>query len=64
MFGSEHLVSKTTKVQVEWSYEQSDHASLYVELHMNEEVVMGPGLARVNAGVLEDHQYKLTAAKE
>jgi hypothetical protein len=30
MFVSGYLASKTAKVQVEWSNEQSDHASLYV----------------------------------
>jgi hypothetical protein len=54
---------KTTKVQVECSYEQSDHASLYMEFHINEEILMGPGLKRVNAPVLED-PCKLNVAKE
>ena len=50
-------------MQVEWSYEQLDHASLHVELHINEEIVMGSGLARINADVLND-PHKLSVAKD
>jgi hypothetical protein len=63
IFVSGYLASKSTKVQVECSYEQSDHASFYVEMHINEEIVMGPGLTRINADVLNDTQ-KLSVAKE
>jgi endonuclease/exonuclease/phosphatase family metal-dependent hydrolase len=47
MFVSGYLVSSTTKVKVEQSYEQSDHSSLYVELHINEEIVMRQGLKQL-----------------
>jgi hypothetical protein len=50
-------------VQVEWSNEQSEHALLYLELHINEEIVMGPGLTRINADVLND-AHKLGVTKE
>jgi hypothetical protein len=33
-----------------FTYEQTDH----VELHINEETVIEPGLTRVNAAVIED----------
>ena len=59
---SSYTASRITKVQVEWSYEQSDHASLHVELHINDEILMGPGLTRVNSSVLDDPQ-KLGVAK-
>jgi hypothetical protein len=48
------FVYKKTKVQVEWSLEQSDHASLCVELHINGENAMEPGLTRINAAILEE----------
>jgi hypothetical protein len=50
-------------VQLEWSCEQSDHASVYVELHINEDIVMGPGLTRIDAHVVND-THKLCVAKE
>jgi hypothetical protein len=62
MFVSSYMASRITKVQVEWSYEQSDHASLHVELHINDEILMGPGLTRVNSFVRDDPQ-KLGVAK-
>jgi hypothetical protein len=55
-----------TKVQAEYFSKQSDHASHYVELQTNEEIVMGQGLtkvAKVNAAVLEDW-YKPNVARE
>jgi dihydropteroate synthase len=50
-------------VTPEQSCEQSDNASLYVELHNNKEIVLGLGLTRINAAVLND-TYKLSVAKE
>ena len=63
MFMSTYMATRITKVLVEWSYEQSDHASLYVELHINDEILMGPGLTRVNSSVLDDPN-RLSVAKE
>jgi hypothetical protein len=63
IFVSGYLASKSTMVQVECSYEQSDHVSIYVELHINEEIIMGPGLTRINSVVLDD-THKLNVAKE
>ena len=63
LFVSNYLASKIIKVHNDWSYEQSDHASLHVEMYINEEIVMGPGLTRVNVSVLDD-PYKLVVAKE
>jgi hypothetical protein len=54
---SGYLASKTTKVQVELSYEQSEHACFYVELHINEKITMGQGLTRTNATLLNDYIY-------
>jgi hypothetical protein len=63
IFVSGYLASKTIKGQAEWSYEQSDHSSLCADCYTNEEILMGPGLTRINAAVLED-MFKLNCAME
>ena len=47
-------------MEVKYGFEQSDHASVLVEMHINEEIRVGPGLTRVNSVLLED-LLKLTA---
>ena len=51
---SQYLTTKIISVDLDWAYEQSDHASVSVELILNEEVKMGPGLIKVNALILDD----------
>jgi hypothetical protein len=63
MFVSSYLASKIIKVQNDWSYEQSDLDSLYGEVHVNEEIMMGPGLTSENITVLDD-PFKQGVAKE
>jgi hypothetical protein len=63
LFVSSYLTSQIIQVQNDWSYEQSDHASLSVEMHIKEEIVIGPDLIRVNATVLDD-PFKRGVAKE
>jgi hypothetical protein len=58
MFVSGYLASKTMKVQFEGSYKQSDHASIYLKFHNDEETIMGPGLPWINA------RYRLNVAKD
>jgi hypothetical protein len=40
----------------------SDHASLYLEIHINEEIVIRTGLTKVNISFLDD-PYKLGKSK-
>ena len=51
---SQYLTTKIVKVNVDWAFEQSDHAPVLVEIKVNEEIVMGPVLSRVNATILEE----------
>ena len=48
------------KVIFKYGFEQSDHASVLVEMYINEEIKVGPGLTRVNSVLLDD-PVKLTA---
>ena len=40
---------------VEWAFEQSDHATVTVEMRIKEDISVGPGLTRVNSTILEDN---------
>ena len=49
-----YLPTKIAKVEVDWAFKQSDHASVAVGMYLKEEVIMGPGLTRINSSVLND----------
>ena len=36
------------------AFEQSDHASVAVGMYLKEEIIIGPGLNRINSSVLDD----------
>jgi hypothetical protein len=63
LFVSSYLATKIIKIRNDWFYEQSDNASLYAEMYINGEIVMRPGLTRVNFSVL-DNPCRLVFAKE
>ena len=41
-------------MEVSYGFEQSDHAAVMVEMHINEDIEVGPGLTKVNSTVLND----------
>ena len=51
---SQYLTSRIIIVEVSYSFEKSDHAAVFVEMHVNEDIEVGPGLTRVNSAVLRD----------
>ena len=53
-FCLKYLPTKIAKVEVDWAFKQSDHASVAVGMYLKEEVIMGPGLTRINSSVLND----------
>ena len=54
VFVSKYLSTKINKVEVDWAFEQSDHASVAVGMYLKEEIIMGPGLTRINSYVLDN----------
>ena len=54
IFTSGYLSSRITKVTTDWAFKQSDHASVYEELYINEEINMGPDLTKVNYNIVEN----------
>ena len=61
---SNYLATRVVKVEVDWAYEKSDHASVMIEMHINEEIVMGPGLTKVNGMVLDNPVTLIIAKRE
>ena len=41
-------------MKVAWAFEQSDHASLLINMRINENIVIGPRLTRINLLILDD----------
>ena len=62
VFMSGYLIKRITDAKTDWAFEQSDHASVSFKIFIDEDVVRGPGLAKVNGSVLDD-PLKLTSAK-
>jgi exonuclease III len=54
IFISRYLISKISNVETDWAFEQSDHASVTVEINIDQEIKVGPGLTRINSIILED----------
>ena len=54
IFVSQYLASRITRVEVSYGFEQSDHAAVLVEMHINEDIEVGPGLTKVNSTVLNN----------
>jgi exonuclease III len=54
IFLSKSLVTKITKVKLDWAYDSSDHAALEIVLKIEETPKRGPGLTRINTTILED----------
>ena len=46
--------NRINKVEVKFGFEQSDHASVVVEMCVNEEISVGPGLIKVNCEILNN----------
>ena len=49
--------ARITKVEVKYGFEQSDHASVSVGIHINEDIEVGPGLTRINSSVLNFNNF-------
>ena len=64
IFVSQYLTSRITRVEVSYSFEQSDHAAVMVEMHVNEDIKVGPGLTKVNSAVLSDPAQLLAVKAE
>ena len=64
IFTSVYLSSRIIKVKTDWAFEQSDHASVYEEIYINEEANAGPGLTKVNSNILENPSYLKLAISE
>ena len=64
IFVSQYLTSRITRVEVSYSFEQSDHAAVMVEMHVNEDIKVGPGLTKVNSAVLSDPVQLLAVKAE
>ena len=64
VFVSGYLTSRIKRVSINIAFEQSDHASLFIEMHIEEEIEVGPGLSRVNGAILDDPGTLLSAKSE
>jgi hypothetical protein len=64
VFVSGYLASKIKRVSINKAFEQSDHASLFIEMHIEEEIEVGPGLSKVNGAILDDPGTLLSAKGE
>ena len=41
---SKYLTTKIIGVDLDWAFEQSDHASVSIELKLDQDIIVGPGL--------------------
>ena len=41
-------------MEVSYGFELSDHADVMVEMHINEDIEVGPGLTKVNSSVFNN----------
>ena len=48
------MATKIVGVGLDWAFEQSDHASISIDLCIRDDVKPGPGLTKVNARILDD----------
>ena len=53
IFISTYLATKMVGIDLDWAFENSDHASVMVSFSF-ESVTKGPGLIRLNTAVLDD----------
>jgi exonuclease III len=58
IFMSSYLMGRIQKVENNWSFEKSDHASVTCELKIEEKVERGPGIGRLNVKFLENEKIK------
>jgi hypothetical protein len=54
IFASSFLLSKITKVELNWAFETSDHASVQTDFKFENIPTKGPGIIKVNTRILED----------
>ena len=54
IFVFRYLSIQIIDIELDWALEQSDHASVSIELKLVKEVTMNPGLVRVNTLILND----------
>ncbi len=54
IFASASLLSKITKVEFDWAFETSDHASVQTDFNSENIPTKGPGIVKVNTRILED----------
>ena len=47
-------------VEVKYEFEQSDHAAVLIEMYLNQDIEIGPGLTKVNTAVLNDQTNLLS----
>ena len=47
-------------VEVNYGFEQSDHAAVLIEMYLNQDIEIGPGLTKVNTAVLNDQTNLLS----
>jgi exonuclease III len=54
IFMSSYLIGNIQKVDVNWSFDKSDHAAVTCYLKVNESAEKGPGITRLNSKLLEN----------
>jgi exonuclease III len=55
IFASRELVEHITKVYVDWSFDDSDHALVGTNFNVVTQFLKGPGLTRLNVDILDNH---------
>ncbi len=58
IFSSEDLTDKIKSTNIDWVFDKSDHAAVIVEFEIRGGVNRGPGLPRVDSGMLSDSNIK------
>ena len=64
IFVSQYLTTRINRVEVNYSFEQSDQAGIFVKMHINEDIVTGLGLTKVNSSVLNNPVNLLAVTSE
>jgi exonuclease III len=54
IFVSKYLSTRIKNVKTDWAFEQSDHASVKIEISIKEDIVIGPCLTKINSAILEN----------
>jgi exonuclease III len=64
IFVATSLLSKISNAKVDWAFESSDHAAVKINFKVEKGPVKGPGIAKVNASILNDPNIVKQIGKE